>query len=224
MFFFFFFFFLTQTRGCSQRHMAPKHAKGTKSEPGTSENEEASIKSGPPMPWTGEVHTTNTVAGRCYHTSVLFDGKLILIGGWSGNGAQHAQEVHAYDFGTNTWATVEALGEPHPGTSQASAADVGNAMLFFGGWNGTTRVAKATLLQLESMQWSDLPNHRRQSAAPHDVSHLLCRRKTLLRVWGKYCGRLLFGHVHPRSYFNPMAARSALRCPREAVVPHCQRR
>src|SRR5690349_6758330 len=79
---------------------------------------------GPVLTWTGEVHATNTVPGRCSAVAALEDQKLLVFGGWAGGTAGHVNPIHQLDLSTATWLELEATGEPHIGTSQAAAADV----------------------------------------------------------------------------------------------------
>jgi hypothetical protein len=112
------------------------------------------LPSGPVLSWSGEVHAVNTVPGRCSAVAAMDDHRLLLFGGWAGGSEGHVRAVHQLDLATTVWTEIEPTGEPHPGTSQAAAVDVGGGLLFFGGWTGAKRTNETTIFQHEQHQWS----------------------------------------------------------------------
>jgi N-acetylneuraminic acid mutarotase len=82
------------------------------------------------------------------------DHRILLFGGWAGGEEGHVAHVHQLDLGPMAWSEIEPSGEPHPGTSQAAAVDVGAGLLFFGGWDGKRRTNETTLFQFDQHQWN----------------------------------------------------------------------
>uniref|UniRef100_A0A7S1LPF3 Galactose oxidase n=1 Tax=Neobodo designis TaxID=312471 RepID=A0A7S1LPF3_NEODS len=110
---------------------------------------------GPVLTWTGEIHPSNSAPGRCSAVCMLVDQRILVFGGWGGGAtARHVDTIHQLDVGTALWSEVEATGDPHPGTSQAAAVDVGQALLFFGGWDGSKRTNELTLYQTDTQSWA----------------------------------------------------------------------
>lgn len=72
--------------------------------------------------------------------------------------AAHCTEVIRFDTTVGVWTVLDSIpGEPHPGTSQASAVELGGAVLFFGGWDGYRRHNAVTLFSLQELRWKQFP-------------------------------------------------------------------
>jgi len=81
-----------------------------------------------------EVPVNETDPRRTEHTAVVYNNKMVIFGGYSGNGYENS--VMIFDFGAKQWQQLATLGESPSARSAHTAVVVGDSMYVFGGWNG----------------------------------------------------------------------------------------
>ena len=108
----------------------------------------------------------------------------------------HCTEVVRFDTSVGIWTVLDSIpGEPHPGTSQAAAVELGGAVLFYGGWDGFRRHNAVTLFSLQELRWKPFPTVG--DVIPPPLSfHACCGHGRRFFVFGGelneggYCGDL----------------------------------
>lgn len=99
--------------------------------------------------------------GRAHHVAASSrDARTWVLGGWEGvdetlSGIRQAEAPNVLSLAplSDQWVAVDAAGDSHPGVSQAAGVDVGDAVLVFGGWDGTKRVAQTSIFTYEDARW-----------------------------------------------------------------------
>jgi hypothetical protein len=101
--------------------------------------------------------------GRAHHIATSSrDSRTWVLGGWEGvddttvSGIRQSEAPHVLSLAPlqDQWVAVDAVGDAHPGTSQAAGVDVGDAVLVYGGWDGTKRVGRTSIFSYEDARWA----------------------------------------------------------------------
>mmetsp|Transcript_28113 Transcript_28113/g.83755 ORF Transcript_28113/g.83755 Transcript_28113/m.83755 type:complete len:233 (+) Transcript_28113:382-1080(+) len=85
-------------------------------------------------------------AARAYHEAALVGGYLLVLGGWNGS-PRPLDEVSTLDLeGLGTWHSVQVPGEAPAPVYGHSATLVGSKVVVFGGWDGSSPLNSAHVL------------------------------------------------------------------------------
>ena len=97
----------------------------------------------------------------------------------------HERDVLCFDIGTSAWSVLDSvLGAPHPGTSQCGMAELGGAVMLFGGWDGYRRHGALTLFSQSEDRWKPFVTNPSESAPPPLSFHAVCGYGRKLFVFG----------------------------------------
>jgi N-acetylneuraminic acid mutarotase len=99
---------------------------------------------------------------RTEHTAVVYNNKMIIFGGYSGNGYENS--VMVFDFASSTWQQLMTHGEAPSARSAHTAVVVGKSMYVFGGWNGIHCMNDLHELNFETNTWSLISADTSQSS------------------------------------------------------------
>lgn len=144
-------------------------------------------------------------SARYFHSCVLYQNKLIMFGGYSGN--QRLSDMHTYDFQSNYWTKVDLSNADAPsGRSSLVAQVYKNNLYIFGGYNGTSVMNDMYKCRLQPIcvpQSSLVDDFRRllNDSNTSDVCFLVENReiyahRAVLAVRSQYFQAMLFnGHM-----------------------------
>ncbi|EGG13735.1 Kelch repeat-containing protein [Cavenderia fasciculata] len=130
------------------------------------------------------------------HTSVLYNGKIIMFGGSTGCSPQYSSIVYQYDINLNSLTVFETKGNGPSPRSAHTAIVYNDNMYVFGGWDGCKSNNKLYSLDLLTKHWSlvtvsgTIPHQRR--------AHCSLFYNHSLYLFGG------FDTDKPASYFNSM--------------------
>lgn len=121
------------------------------------------------------------------HSAVVYDDKLWLFGGYSGN--YFTNSLCCFDFKTETWTEVTASGEIPTYRSAHVAGVYGDKMYIFGGWNGANQNNEIYAFEFKTGQWARIQSNG--PAPPARCSHtaVVSERLGKLIVYGGYGGK-----------------------------------
>lgn len=88
---------------------------------------------------------------RTEHTAVVYNNKMVVFGGYSGNGYENS--VMTFDFVFGQWQQLATHGESPSARSAHTAVVVGHSMYVFGGWNGVHCMNDLHELNFETNTW-----------------------------------------------------------------------
>ena len=95
--------------------------------------------------------------GPCnMHTADAYKEKIYVFRG--GDGEHYLNDLHELNTATLKWIKVEnnAKGQAPPPRANHSSALIKQNLYIFGGWDGTKRLNDLFMIDLDSMQWSQV--------------------------------------------------------------------
>ena len=102
-----------------------------------------------------QIQSENGPSKRRMHSCAVYNCKMYLFGGYDeSRPAESFNELHCFDFETQTWKEVPCQGKIPKGRSRAGAIVVGNNMYIIGGWDRVSHNGEVLRLDLDKFIWS----------------------------------------------------------------------
>jgi len=102
-----------------------------------------------------KIQSENGPSRRRMHSCAVHNGKMYVFGGYDESRlAESYNELHCFDFQSETWKEVTCRGKIPKGRSRAGATVVGNNMYIIGGWDRISHNGEVLRLDLDKFYWS----------------------------------------------------------------------
>jgi N-acetylneuraminic acid mutarotase len=122
---------------------------------------------------------------RTSHASVIYNGKMYVFGGFSGE--EYLNDLHEFDLETETWTEISHLcrGDIPQPRSRFCAAVHGNCMYILGGWNKVGYFNDFYQYNFETRVWTNISNSN--FSIPCISQYSLAADREFLYIFGGFC-------------------------------------
>jgi len=152
--------------------------------------------------YTNDVHRYDVVTGqsalveaqgdrfspRSALTSVVWKNTMVTFGGWNGFTKIWFNDVHEFNFDTNTWRQVRVTGPKPPQRTSHAACLYQNCMYVFAGYSGDQYLNDLWEFNLETHTWRDitpLTRGTKPAARSRFCAAVLDNKMYILGGWNK---------------------------------------
>ena len=96
---------------------------------------------------------------RYAHYSAAVGGQLYVVGGdTEGSSKVEIARVHCFNQCRETWQTRATTGDPPPGIHRGACTTTGHHLYVYGGFNGLHPHDSLHQLDMDTLEWSQLPS------------------------------------------------------------------
>jgi len=135
-------------------------------------------------------------------TAVVWKNTMITFGGWNGFTKTWFNDLHEFNFDTNTWRPIKAKGPLPPQRTSHAACQYKNCMYVFAGYSGDKYLNDLWELNLDTHTWRDmtaLVRGKKPEARSRFCAAVLGDKMYILGGWNKVN---YFDDIHCFNFLN----------------------